>query len=78
MYNKNNIHPRIEPCGTPFFIYFNAETCFPWFVFCYHYSLFQQLASDVLNMIKTTSQQCHQLKVNLIYQVEYLIQCHDL
>ena len=32
--NKNTVGPRIESCGTPDFIYENAERPFPWATAC--------------------------------------------
>ena len=32
--NKSRVGPRIEPCGTPDFIYVNAEGPFPWTTAC--------------------------------------------
>ena len=32
--NKNRASPRIEPLGTPDFIYVNAERPFPWTTVC--------------------------------------------
>ena len=31
---KSRVGPRIEPCGTPDFIYVNAERPFPWTTAC--------------------------------------------
>ena len=32
--NKNRFGPRMEPCGTPDFMYANAERPFPWTTAC--------------------------------------------
>ena len=32
--NKNRVGPRMEPCGTPDFMYANAESPFSWTTAC--------------------------------------------